>query len=487
MNPSQLIRGLFALGSAQLITWVAGMVTAVMLPRYLGDVNLGKLAFAQTLTTLLGLAADLGINPYLAKEIARDPERAKVLTGNALAMRFPLTMLAAAICIGVVQIAGQGELTRDAVYVFAGGILLSSLGTVLLGTLSGFQRMKDVAMGSIAMKVGFAILSTIVLLLGAGTIEVAFAWVTASVLSLVVYGRAVSRRTRLTLHFDWALWRAILLGGLPFFVWQSAFVIYAQIDMVLLSFFSDDAVIGWYAAAQRIIFLPVFVPAIVSAVIYPALSAAVKDPSSFNALARRAMHAVILLSLPMGLGIMLLPDKIIQFFGYPATFTNSIVLIVLMAPHIPLVGIDMMIGTVLNTRDRQRYWAFAAMAAAVLNPLINLAAIPITQNMFGNGAIGASAITTLTEVFLLVVGLILLPKGIFNRTTYAAACKCLIAGVLMGIVVWTLRDLALVATIAIGATVYSAASLALGLVSIGELQQLRSYLVRRRSAAPASA
>jgi hypothetical protein len=88
---------------------------------------------------------------------------------------------------------------------------------------------------------------------------------------------------------------------------------------------------------------------------------------------------------------------------------------------------------------------------------------------------------------LLVVGLILLPRGVFDRNTYFAAGKCLVAGAVMGGVVWLARDLPLFATIALGAAVYSGAALALGLVSMAELQQVRTYLLQRRSPAPVSA
>src|SRR5262249_50393352 len=200
-------------------------------------------------------------------------------------------------------------------------------------------------------------------------------------------------------------WRTIFLGGLPFFVWQAALVIYGQTDALILSMLTRDAVVGWYAAAYRIVTIPLFMPTIIMTVVFPALSAATHDRRAYSAIAQRALRVVLLARTPIVVGVMLPPGRLLDQLGYPAEFDPSIVPIILLAPHVLLVGIDMVIGTVLNTRDRQRQWAMAGVAAAVFNPALNLLLIPLAQSRLGNGAIGASTVTTLTELFMLVIGL----------------------------------------------------------------------------------
>ncbi|MBI4493317.1 MAG: flippase [Chloroflexi bacterium] len=478
-TPAHVIRSIFTLGLAQVLSSVGGAALAVLLPRYLGDVNLGKFAFALALTSLVGLAADLGTATYLAKEIARAPARAAALTANALAMRVPLSLLAGLLAVAVVNLAGYDLLTRQVVYVLCLGIVASAMGNVVLGSLQGLQAMKALAAYSVATRLGFAGLAGAVLLGGAGPAEVAVAWVASLALGLAVGLQALLGRVRLSPWTDWGAWRSILLGGLPFFVWQAALLVYGQIDAVLLSLLTHDAVVGWYTAAYRVVMIPAFVPTIIVTVLFPALSAAAGDRPAFHALARRAVQAVLLLSLPMALGIMLLPDKLIGLLGYPERFTHSIVPIVLLAAHIPLVGVDMALGTALNTLDRQRQWALAGVAAAVLNPLLNLVTIPYAQATYGNGAIGAAAITTLTEVFMLAAGLRLLPAGVLGRATLVDAARCVAAGLAMAGVVWLARDLPLAIPVLLGALVYGGACLALGAVSRSDLEQVWLHLAMK--------
>src|SRR5207237_7131051 len=46
--------------------------------------------------------------------------------------------------------------------------------------------------------------------------------------------------------------RLLLIGGLPFFVWQAALVVYGQIDSILLLYLTNASVVGWYVAASRV-------------------------------------------------------------------------------------------------------------------------------------------------------------------------------------------------------------------------------------------
>jgi O-antigen/teichoic acid export membrane protein len=481
-NPGHLIRSVFQLSIAQAFTWIGGAALAILMPRFLGDVNLGKYTFAFAITTLIGLGADLGLATYLTREVARDRKQAARLTTAVLVIRVPLSIAAGAVAIISAHVLSYDELTRDLLYVLSLGILINSVLGAVNGALQGMQHMKVLAVTGVLTKVGFAGLAALILFSGAGPFELAAAYVGISIVTLIMCGTVLLRHMRPNFNFDRRLLWTVILGGMPFFVWQAALLIYGQVDMVLLSFFSSDAVIGWYAAAYRIVMIPVFVPTIIVTVIFPALSAA-SDSRTFNALARRAVHAAAIVTIPMALGIMLLPDKIIQVFGYPEEFSHSALPLILLAPHLPVAAIDVMIGCVLNTRDKTRQWALTGVAAAALNPLLNCVAIPMTQHLTGNGAIGAAAITTFTELFMMAVGLWLLPAGVLNRASLNDVLRMLAAAAIMGAVVVVTRDFPIFVPVALGALVYFGACLMFGALSLGELNQVRLHLVRRHAGA----
>jgi O-antigen/teichoic acid export membrane protein len=476
-----LFRGIFTLGVAQVISLVGALVVTVLLPRYLGDVNLGKLAFAGALTSLFGLIADLGTMTYLTKQVARDPSQAGRLTVGTILTRIPLGVGAALLAVGVAHITDEDPVTRSIVYVMAIAMILGSLGNTLGAALQGLHRMRALAISMVLGKLAYAGLVAWLLFAGFGVVEVALASLISTVIgagaAAIMLGRVVTRSplpNRATLSH-------VLFGGMPFFVWQASLVVYGQIDFVLLSLMTNDAVVGWYAAAYRIIMIPAFFPTTVVTAALPALSATAHEPAAFRSIAERCVKIVALTTIPMAFGILVIPDKLIDALGYPVTFSHSLVPIVLLALHMPLAGIDMVLGTMLAALDRQRYWAMAGVAAAVLNPSLNLIAIPLTQSLTGNGAIGAAAITTLTELFMFSICLRLMPRGILGWSTASFGLKCVASSALMAGVVWILRDMPLYASVLIGVAVYAVLVVALRVISIAELRDLATFVLRQRA------
>ncbi len=469
---ADVIRGMLTLGVGQLLTWIGAIAMLVLMPRYLGDVNLGKLTFAFALTTLFGLVADLGGAALLAKEVARDTPRAPALIRAVLLTRIPLGVVAAMLAIAFVWFTGYDEITKQIVYVLCIGTVVTAIGNTVGGGLQGLQRMGALTASMVSGKLLQAGIVAALLLNGAGPLQVAYVSVLATAVGAAVGAVALRRELFSWTTVNRALLLQVLAGGLPFFVWQASLVVYGSIDIVLLSILTGDAVVGWYSAAYRIIMLPSFMPTIVATAAFPALSAASRDPARFAAIARRCVQVVCVVTVPIALGVLVIPDKLIDALGYPAVFAHSIVPIMVLSLHVPFAGIDTIVGTMLATTDRQRNWAITGIAASVLNPAANLVAIPVTQHLYGNGAIGAAVITVLTEMFMLTVGLRLLPAGLLSSSTSAYVGKCLVAGLVMAAAVFWVRDLPLVVIVPLGAVVYAAASLALRTISAGEIRSL---------------
>lgn len=486
-HPSHFVRSVFVLSVAQGLTWIGGAAIAVLVPRYLGDVNLGRLGFAWALVALVGLIAGLGSGSYLTKEVARYPSRASALTVNALAMRLPLTLVAIGVVVGISYLSGWDPVTRLTVYILSTLIFIDSLSAVVFGTLQGYHWMKAIAIPQVVSKLVYSVVIVVVLVRGGGLVQVAAASVITAIPGLVIGLAALRRKMQLRARLRWATILTVIRGGLPFFVWQASLVVYGQIDFVLLAFMTRDAVVGWYSAAYRIVSIPAFIPTILLTVIFPALSAAAVTRPTFDGIARKSLQVVTMLMLPIGLGILLLPDRLISFFGYPPVFWRSAAPLALLALHIPLVGIDMMIGTILNALDKQRQWAMTGVAAAVLNPALNLIAIPYTQARFGNGAIGAAGITTLTEVFMLIVGLAMLPRGVINQRAVKDFLKCVLAAAVMSCVVWLARSLPVPITVILAAVVYALTCLAVGVLTLRDLRIVIMQLTTGRFTKPPTA
>jgi O-antigen/teichoic acid export membrane protein len=359
-------------------------------------------------------------------------------------------------------------------------LFFNALNNVLLGGLQGLQRMARPAMWEMVRSYVGATVALTLLLNGASLLTFALVFNLACAIPLVANFINLRPTISASSTFDLTLWKRVLTGGFPFFILSALTVFYGTIDIPLLEAFSGHEEVGWYGLAYRWVSMPVFFAASVSLAFFPALSVeGVRPDASFARLANRAMYVVALVAVPAALGIALIARDFLTVL-YGAEFQRAIPLMQILALQIPIVGLDMVLGTIVVASDRQRQWVMISVAAAILNPLMNLVAIPVAAEAFGNAAIGAAGVTVLTEVLVLVGALRLRPAGVLDRATAVLVFRIVLAGACMAPVLIALAGSPLAVKILAGATTYGVASLALGTISVREIRGLGTELLRRR-------
>jgi Na+-driven multidrug efflux pump len=134
--------------------------------------------------------------------------------------------------------------------------------------------------------------------------------------------------------------------------------------------------------------------------------------------------------------------------------------LVLLALTIPPTYMNILLSQVLVAMGRQGTWTKVMAATVVVNPLLNLALIPLTQDAFGNGAIGAAISLLLTELLVVTAGLVLVGRHVFGRRTAARAAR----GVVWAAAAWLVAY-------GVGRQAGGAASLGAGAVTLLVLAQ----------------
>jgi len=204
------------------------------------------------------------------------------------------------------------------------------------------------------------------------------------------------------------------------------------VNIPLLKALSGDTVVGWYAVANRITGIPVFLPSIVITAILPALAhERTAESLAFRALASRGLRMVTAVGIPACVGTVLLAPTMIPLLHFPASFIPAVPVIVILAFNMPVVALDMMLGTVLIALGRQKAWMVVGLVAGIVTSLLNLWLIPYTQHLYGNGAIGAALTTLLSEVIMFGGAMYLRPRSIFTGGDVWYMVRCLLAAVVM--------------------------------------------------------
>ena len=482
-----IARNALALLGSQAASWLVALLLLVVVPQHLGDQQFGQYSFATTFVGFFSIFASLGGGTFITKQTARNPALLGLYVYNALLMGLVVVTLLSVTAIGAAYVLGYPAVICTLVAIECTNMILTTLSAPLNAGLQGQQRMKWMAIWAVAGRYVVGATVVVALVTRRGLYGVALAGSLGPISSLLGNGAQLAREVRKGARLDFHLWKVLVLGGTPFLLWSLVSTCYGSIDILLLSKMTNDAVVGWYALAYRLVALPIFLPTIVVTALFPQLSTlgAYASPS-FASLVNRAVMVVFFACAPMAAGVALVAGDLISFLHYPAGFTRSVPLIQILALHIPVVGITTLLGTALMACDRQRRWVVVGIVAAAFNPLLNLFAIPATTNAFGNGAIGASIITVATELLMLGGAAYLLrPYGVLDRQTIGYVFRCVVACAAMVAIVLACHSIWFPARISVGVLAYCLASLALGTLPARELQ--RRYLQIVTLAHPSSA
>jgi len=476
-------RNLVWLTASQMATWVASLVVVIIaLPRNVSVTDFGNYQFAAAFVGYFVLVAALGTTTYLVKEVARDESKAGPYLVNSLALKLVLTVVLSILALGLAYVLGYSGQTMLLIEVACIAMLVQVLNEAVGATLQGLERMNKFALWRcVQIYVGGAV-GLALLLAGKGIVAYALVAPLAGLIPLVANSAHLWPELRQSLHIDFRLWRTLVRGGSPYLLWSAILLVYGTIDIPLLKALAGPAAVGAYALAYAWVSLPAGFSSIVTTATMPSMSASGLDQSSreLSRVANRSISLVAFVGIPMSIGTMLVASDIFAVLNYQAGFEQAVPLVKILALHIPLVGIDMVLGSALIAADRQKIWTAIAGGAALLNPLLNLVAIPVTMHLFNNGAIGAAIITVATEVFMMVGALLVRPAGVMDRATVSFTVRCSLASLAMVPAVFAVSAAVLPVEIGVGVATYAIAAVALGIVSMNGLREAFSGRIAPR-------
>ncbi len=458
-----------ALLCTQPLTWTASALTVVFVPHYLGARGLGEYAVALTVASIAGTIADFGVSSFLTREASAGPERA-AHDGSAAFILLTGVSIAVALAVLVVLPVAGLAVTPVVLGIALAGMVVATAESVLFSMLIAGQRYARMSWLNALGTLASTCTSIAVLVAGGGVVGFMATYVATSVAIFVPLWR-FSRFSLRAGAFSRDTLIRLVRGGAPFLAWNITLRIYGEIDRLLLALFSPQAVIGWYAAAYRIVSISLFVPTLIMTPLLPTLTRQVHH-DAFEVTLRRSMLAALTLTVPLAALMVALAPDIPRLLRWPREFDASAPLMAILALHEPIVAVDMVLATALVASGRERRLLAVGIVAAFFNPALNLVSIPLVQSATGNGAIAAAAVTVLTEVLMFVGVLWLLPRGSIDAKTASAGLRVLLAGAALVLIAAALRPFAVGLAIVAGTAAYAVLIFALRVFTTSELRGL---------------
>lgn len=473
-------RNAAVLMGSQAVTWSLALVLAIVQPRYLGPDGVGQLRVATSLWSMAEVLIGFGAPTLLTMEFARDRHRGQALLGPLLVVQAALYLVAAVGVMGFVAVADYTPTATAIIAIIGGSSLFTVVGGAARASLYGLERMDGVARADVASRTLHVAGVTALLLAGGGTRLVAAATVAAAAANAAFTLRALRRTVGTPVRLRRHGGGGVLRRCAPYLMLDATFVVYQQVDVVVISLLVSERATGWYGTANTLFGSLLFIPTIVVTSLFPVLTR-LRDESEEAMLrvVRRGVTSLSLLGVPIGIGTVVLAGPVsVQLFGDGFAGTGPVLAV--MGVVLVLTFPTILLGRVALAVGRQRRWTALMAAATVATIPLDLVLVPWTERAFGNGAIGGALAYVATEAFLLVAAVRTVAPRLLDVPLAVRLGKCLLAGLLMGAATWPLRDELVVVPVAVGVAAYVAAVAALRALDAEEVATLKGLIRRDR-------
>jgi O-antigen/teichoic acid export membrane protein len=190
-----------------------------------------------------------------------------------------------------------------------------------------------------------------------------------------------------------------------------------------------------------------------------------------GAVIEKSLTVLTLAGVGVALVFALFAERIVGIL-YPAqSYAEAAGALRLLAPGLLFIYVNWALATALLGLRLERRLIVMAVTVALLNPLMNLVAIPLFQER------GAAFTTSLTELIVLVWLVRMMPRDLLRLASVRVGAKAAAAAVLTAVVLAPLRDLPLVMTVPFAILLYAAAALAVRAVTARELAALGAVVL----------
>ncbi len=373
------------------------LITFPYVARILLPAGTGKVSMATSLIAYFSMFAQLGIPTYGIRACARVRDDRQALTRTVhelLGINLVMDGISYILLAAALLVVPRLQEERLLYAVVSCTILLNSIGMEWL--FKALERYTYITVRSITFKL--IALAAVFLLVKSerdyilyGGISI-FASSASNLLNFFYAGKFVEMKRP-----EDCDWKRHLKPVAIFFAISCAATIYTNLDVLMLGFMKTDVDVGYYTAAVKIkTFLVTMVTAL-GAVLLPRASYYIEkgETEAFRRISGKALHFVLLATLPLSVYFMLLAEPGVMLLSGPA-YAGAIVPMQVIMPTLLLIGMSNLMGIqILVPTGREKTVLRSEIAGAVVDLILNAILIPFLS------ATGAAIGTLAAEAVVL--------------------------------------------------------------------------------------
>lgn len=406
-----IVRSTVHLLTGQVATTALAIVLNAQLGRVLGPGDFGLYFFLLTSTYFVHVITEWGQGDILLREVARRPQQTAGLLGSALLIRVLLTVPVLTAGTLAVMAIGYEARTIQLFVLTIVAFVPMALSDVYGTAFRGHERMDIDARCDVLGKVLHVAFVSLAFALGGRLVSVILSLFASGVFSLVYVAWKVRDIGVRRLRVQRSEVRVLQRDGFPVLLGDVLGHAQLYTETLILSALATTEVLGWYGAARSISNTLLMPAAILLSASYPRLARAAVDRAALRSELGAGLRVVLILGVLVTTGTALFAEVAITLVYGQAGYGPATLILQCSGPLLFLLFLTMFLGSTVVIIGKARH---ITIVRAVVIPAAALATwlvVPRAQAAWGNGALGAIAVTTGAEVLVLGATIFLLPRG----------------------------------------------------------------------------
>lgn len=446
-----------------------------MLARYLGPADFGIYSLAVSYGLIFGLLSNLGLDPVIVREVARDQEKTGLYFSHSILLKLGAGIISILFISLVTRFIGYPEETTSAILIFSMVLLVMPLNASQKAVFQARQKM-----GYLALMKSLSPVINFTLVLGMMWAGFQVQWILgihfiSGLIIFIVFYIFVFKPEFSS--FKWPetskLFIPLIQNAAPFILNGIVYVINARFDVLILSILVGVEAVGLYNAANELIMVLLMIPTTVSTVLFPVFSAEFKK--SENRLAEMGSFSFKVINnigIPAGAGLFILAPEIIPFL-FGSEYSGSVQVLQILSITVLVMFPKSILSWLMTSIDKVKVLLWINISSLLLNVLLNFLLIPV----MGYAGAAMATVTAMGVSYALILGVLTQELkevhflGIYGRPLIAA-------GIMVGVVILT-GHLPLFVKIGIGILVYVCSAMIVSVFTKNELALIKKSISAR--------
>ncbi|EJL6445805.1 flippase [Vibrio cholerae] len=384
----------------QLLSLVSSLGLSIIFARYLGAESLGQYSLALSITGLLAIFSNFGINTIVNREVAKSTNKANIYISNSVFIKLfisaPLMLILTG---GFLYTLSYGYNTSIIIFFTALLSIFNNLMVSLTSSLTSLHRTDLVIKVNIFYKMSTFIIACVSIYLGFDLLLIVVGFIFVSILlCLYSFLQVKSILPSLTLRYNYNFCKVLIVTSIPLIFASAAEFISLKIDTVFIGYFYDEHSVGIYSAAYNLFLGLTLIPLALTKVYFPNfVNLMLKDFNLAKALFKKFTLIYIVYASASSLILFFFSGYLVEHI-YGASFYDSTLVLEFLSLAIFVLVLNRLFNYTLLAMKYNKYYFYITLTGMVFNVILNLVSIPVY------GILAAVISTIITEFIVMVLG-----------------------------------------------------------------------------------